>query len=110
MNAYLVVFPTAIHGYDANTKSINNIHVFDITIGPIYKSWYLPSNCSHCSNDIRISSKYLIDGYYLKKECLNEYYVIISTIQDLRIYLADCQNNGSEVCGQCVATLYSDEL
>ena len=108
MSAYLVVLPEAIQGYDKETENIKNIHIFDIEYNSMIKRWGLVNKHAHCSNEIMISKKYLSVDTFIKSEYFNKFYKLIETIGELRSYLAVCQNKGIEVCGQCVATLYSD--
>ncbi len=108
MEAYLLVIPQAIQGYDENIENIRNVHIFDVKYLSNIKRWFLVENHAHCNEEIKISSQFLTVDKFIKPEYINGSLFIINSISELRTYLADCQNKGIEVCGQCVATLYAD--
>ena len=110
--AYLVLKPSVIEGYNKEEENIKNIHVFIILKDSNVDMWYLKENIPLCgNNDIALANFFIqkASKLYINEANIKDNSWLVPNKNVLRSTLANLQNSGKEVCGQCVTTLYTDD-
>ena len=93
-DGYLAISKNLIVGFEDG--NINNTHIFDCSCNCFTGEWSV-RRTSRCGN---------VNRKNLNKTCVQ---YITSPADDIRELAKQIENEGkSTVCGQCVATLYTD--